>query len=193
VFLALAIPRQTGAMFPPTGDPIQPPSDIAAKFDTLIDQFKWEGDGIKSGYGCRTYEKHEGAYCMLFLRCSFNMIGIQNNTINFFGGNFGGDYFLRTIGDGRCDTRYFFSQMQSMFELLGGLSPERAHDIIDTMNRDEKAYRRCHPPEEMSSFQEGRGGLNYGRDGKLYYDKDGRNPTPGERITKIFCWHVKQN
>ena len=185
--LALVAPHPAAAMLLVKGDPTQPPTEIAAKLNSLIDRFKAE----RARYTCyAVYGEQDAANCLLVLRCSMGVIGIQKNGVHAIGINFGGPHFLRDIGDDQCVTRYFFSQIQSLLEVLGALHTNRARDIIDVMDRNPRQYGRCGPAlTDLGEFAEGRGGMSYGVEGKRY----GPEPsTDGSEIIKIFCWYAKQ-
>jgi hypothetical protein len=180
VIVALIGPTSVQAMFPVKGTPIPPPDKIAAQFGTLIDRYKSE----RSGYACYAEEgEQDSANCFLALRCSFSVVSYRKDAIQGFGVNFGGDYFL---SDYQCNTKYFFSQIETMLEVLSGLSATRAREIINTMDGDSKNYGRC-DPNKLGELAEGSGGMTYARDEEMY----GPDFIEGRRILKIFCWFAK--
>jgi hypothetical protein len=179
--LILLAPSALEAMFPVKGPPIQPPERIALKFDALIRQFSSE----QSGYSCYAVEGgQQKANCLLVVRCSMTIVGIQKDAVDGFGINFGGEHFL---GDQQCLTGYFFSQIVTILETLNDISIERAREVVSAIDRDPHNYGRC-DPTKLGTFAEGSGGMTYGRDDETY----GSDFIEGRRIVKIFCWQAKQ-
>ena len=73
-----------------------------------------------------------------------------------------------------------------MLELFGELAAPRSREIVEIMDADERKYGSC-ALDRMGEFDEGKGCLNYGKDGRKYKGKDGAE-TRGETILKIFVW-----
>jgi hypothetical protein len=164
-----------------SGPTIQPPDAIASRFDRLAGRL----ENKKPAYACYAVsDGSQSANCMLKLPCTFATASYQADRFVNTGINFANEEPSQTFV---CNTQLFLSQIASLLEILFDVPAERASEIVETMDREERRFGSC-APSQLGSVDEGSGCLNYGRDGLKYRDRNGHEMLGETMHPKIFVW-----